>query len=333
MLFRRVRTLLIRPHGAGLIATTLNFDYEVRSSKDAFSDLPNTKIEGEMLDLAKHIIATKKGKFDPTKFDDRYEAALAELVKAKIEGRKIAPQKPQPAAKVTDLMEALRQSAGLKEGVRTSRRPRRRRRWLAQKARAQGERRRPAALSRNAEGELIHGARRLSEEARLQEDRRSRKAADAALGRATAISSRSTHATRLHYDLRLEMDGVLKSWAVTRGPEPGARREAPRRPVEDHPLEYGDFEGTIPKGEYGGGTVVVWDRGTWAPIGDAGARLQEGPSRIRAAGREAPGRWHLVRMARQARRDARELAADQRRGRRGARRGAIRTFWKSGRNR
>lgn len=114
VLFRKERTVLIRPHGVGLIATTLNFDYEVRSSKDAFSDLPKTKIQGEMMDLAKHIISTKRGEFDPAKFDDRYEAALAELVKAKVEGRKITPRKPQPAAKVTDLMEALRQSAGLK---------------------------------------------------------------------------------------------------------------------------------------------------------------------------------------------------------------------------
>lgn len=111
VLFRRVRTLLIRAHGKGLVATTLNPDYEMRDAKDAFDGIPKLKLEKEMLDLAGHIIETKRGRFDPEKFDDRYEAALAELVKAKIEGRKIRKPKPPKETKPSDLLDALRRSA------------------------------------------------------------------------------------------------------------------------------------------------------------------------------------------------------------------------------
>jgi len=113
VLFRRVRAVLIRPHGKGLIATTMNYDYEVRSSTKAFEEMPKLKIEGEMLDLAKHIIATKKGEFNPATFDDRYEAALAELVKAKMEGRSLPKPKKVEVSNPNNLLAALRESAGL----------------------------------------------------------------------------------------------------------------------------------------------------------------------------------------------------------------------------
>ena len=111
VLFRRMRSVLVRAHGQGLIATTLKFDYEVRSADDAFDEIPSLKIDKEMIDLAQHIIKTKKGRFDPKAFDDRYESALADLVKAKLEGKPIAPPKPAVPAKVIDLMDALRRSA------------------------------------------------------------------------------------------------------------------------------------------------------------------------------------------------------------------------------
>jgi len=108
-------------------------------------------------------------------------------------------------------------------------------------------------------------------------------------------------ARRLHYDLRLEMDGVLKSWAVTRGPSlvPGEKRLAVH--VEDHPLDYGDFEGTIPKGEYGGGTVIVWDRGSWSPVYDAKKGYAKCHLEFELHGEKLKGRWHLVRMAKKPR--------------------------------
>jgi bifunctional non-homologous end joining protein LigD len=103
-------------------------------------------------------------------------------------------------------------------------------------------------------------------------------------------------ATRLHYDFRLALEGVLKSWAVTRGPslDPGEKRLAVA--VEDHPLEYSDFEGTIAEGEYGGGAVIVWDRGSWTPIGDPQRGLKKGHLEFELHGEKLKGRWHLVRM-------------------------------------
>ncbi|RVH78284.1 Ku protein, partial [Sinorhizobium medicae] len=115
VLFRRMRTVLLRAHDKGLIATTLNFDYEVRSAKEAFKDIPDIKIEGEMLELAKHIIGTKKGTFSADEFDDRYEAALAELIKAKLEGKALPKRAAPKVSKANDLLEALRQSAGIKK--------------------------------------------------------------------------------------------------------------------------------------------------------------------------------------------------------------------------
>ncbi len=111
VLFRRLRTVLIRPSDTGFIANTLSFEYEVRSPAEAFSDIPKIEIKGEMLDLAKHIIGTKMGNFDPHAFDDRYDAALADLVKAKLEGRPPPRRKEPKRETVVDLMAALRESA------------------------------------------------------------------------------------------------------------------------------------------------------------------------------------------------------------------------------
>ena len=103
-------------------------------------------------------------------------------------------------------------------------------------------------------------------------------------------------ARRLHFDFRLEWDGVLLSWAVTRGPsdDPGEKRLAVR--TEDHPLDYADFEGTIPKGQYGGGTVMVWDAGSWEPLHDPEEGLKEGKLHFRLKGERMQGGWALVRM-------------------------------------
>jgi bifunctional non-homologous end joining protein LigD len=104
-------------------------------------------------------------------------------------------------------------------------------------------------------------------------------------------------ATRLHYDLRLEIDGALASWAVPKGPslDPRVRRLA--MATEDHPLAYGDFEGRIPDGEYGAGDSLIWDRGTFdtVPPGQAGAMREKGRILFELHGEKLKGRWHLVR--------------------------------------
>jgi bifunctional non-homologous end joining protein LigD len=103
-------------------------------------------------------------------------------------------------------------------------------------------------------------------------------------------------ATRLHYDFRLELEGTLKSWAVPKGPslDPADKRLAMH--VEDHPLEYATFEGIIPKGEYGGGTVVLWDRGTWEPEGDPHKGYHSGNLKFALHGEKLRGSWALVRI-------------------------------------
>ncbi len=124
---------------------------------------------------------------------------------------------------------------------------------------------------------------------------RARKGAKAAASGAYVIQKHA--ARRLHYDVRLEMDGVLNSWAVTRGPSlgPGEKRLAVH--VEDHPLDYGSFEGTIPEGHYGAGNVIVWDRGTWTAVADPARGYKKGHLEFTLQGEKLTGRWHLVRMA------------------------------------
>lgn len=120
VLFRRNRVLLIRPRGKALVATTLNFSYEVRSQTSVFKSIPDIEFDEEMLELAGHIIEKRAGTFDPADYSDRYNDALAELVKAKIEGREIAKQPPRKEDNIIDLKEALRRSAGAGAGKRAT---------------------------------------------------------------------------------------------------------------------------------------------------------------------------------------------------------------------
>ncbi len=116
-------------------------------------------------------------------------------------------------------------------------------------------------------------------------------------GRQLSFVIQKHDATRLHYDFRLELDGVLVSWAIPKGPsfDPKEKRLAVH--VEDHPVAYGTFEGTIPKGQYGAGTVIVWDHGTWEPVGDPRAGLKAGKLVFKLHGHKLAGLWELVKIA------------------------------------
>lgn len=122
VLFRRDRVVMLCPEGPGFLANLLHFEYEMRDEAQAFEDIPNVKITGEMLDLAKHIIGQKKGKFEPDTFEDRYETALLELIRAKQRGETIKPPAAPKRGQVIDLMAALRESAGVaaKSGRKTA---------------------------------------------------------------------------------------------------------------------------------------------------------------------------------------------------------------------
>ena len=115
-------------------------------------------------------------------------------------------------------------------------------------------------------------------------------------GKALSYLIQKHAASHLHYDFRLELNGMLLSWAVPKGPslDPADKRLAMH--VEDHPLEYGGFEGTIPKGQYGGGTVMLWDRGTWAPVGDPQAGYRKGHLKFDLDGEKLKGRWALIKI-------------------------------------
>src|SRR5579862_4654335 len=141
--------------------------------------------------------------------------------------------------------------------------------------------------------------KRTREPAGKKEKAKAPKKAKPAGGKQSLFVVQKHAASHLHYDFRLEMGGVLKSWAVPKGFPYGQGEKRLAMEVEDHPLEYANFEGTIPKGQYGGGTVMVWDTGKYAALGgDPATDLKEGKLHFALKGRKLKGEWTIIRLRR-----------------------------------
>ncbi len=246
--------------------------------------------------MARQLIERKTAPFDAAAYKDHYATALKELLDAKLSNRSArrvstGAEPAEPGAEnVIDLMAALKASLDKSGGKRTATKGSAKKPAAGSAAKAK-----PRAESTGTgtgirigvqiqvrvaqEGVLMAARDKLADYNAKRDFAKTREPrGDAGRARRGALSFlvQKHAARRLHYDLRLEWDGVLLSWAVTRGPsdDPSEKRLAVR--TEDHPLSYGDFEGTIPQGEYGGGTVMMWDRGSWEPLHDPAEGLKAG---------------------------------------------------------
>ena len=294
----------LKPCGRGMVLETLRYADEVNKAASYFRDIGDAKPDADLLEMAETLIDKKSSDFDAKEFENRYIDALKKLIaeKQKKKGKRVIqddePDRIPKGSNVIDLMAALKKSLGddkkpgAKRAGRNAARPSRRRGARRRRSRANG-RGRAGAEPWPAPKLDIETYNRKRDFSKTKEPK-GRKLK----GKGDSFVVQKHDASRLHWDFRLELDGVLKSWAVPKGPslDPDDKRLAVR--TEDHPLDYGEFEGVIPKGEYGGGTVMLWDRGRWDPEPgkDPSKTIEEGHLHFTLEGERMKGEWVMFRL-------------------------------------
>ena len=316
----------LKPCGRGMVLETLRYADEVNRAAGYFREIGDAKPDADLLDLAETLIEKKTGDFDAKEFHNRYVDALKKLIaeKQKKKGKKVI-QDPTTAGRararnVIDLMAALKKSLGDDKQARSAAeeaRGAKRRAAPAKKTRRRASGRKPMARAAKLDIDTYNRKRDFSKTA----EPKGRKLK----GKGDSFVVQKHDASRLHWDFRLELDGVLKSWAVPKGPtlDPDDKRLAVHVPRTIRST-MASFEGTIPKGEYGGGTVMLWDHGRWIPEPGKDPRktIEEGHLHFTLEGERMKGEWVMFRLKPQARREGRAVDAEEGRRRiRQARRG------------